>query len=624
MSLTVKKTTPKKLHSITHLAIRAILVAVIFVLLLGGFFCYMSYRMSVERSKNMVQNGVEDVYQSMNDNLKDFLTGWTSSFADNFKDADINNRESLEKSMDMMQGLADSGTDYELYVIGNDGKVYASLREQYIGIDLSKDEQTKYFLTDYNGNEECYLEPLRSSVVNADSNTKYIDCRMENGQGFVRYGIPEENYLSLIRGFLNGEAEHRRLGNTGHLMIVDLTGMIVNSYRGEHTEQMLSDGWPAYDIQAREEMDWERTTIFDEDVRVCVRSAGDCVIIGYIPQSEVSEAAWSSVLFELINLLIMASLLILLMIIFFRKRVIRTMRKVVGSLGKITEGDLSEQVSVYDSAELGTLSDGINQTVDALKDMIAREAARIDEELAFAKQIQMSAMPKHLPEGKGFLVQAGMRTAKEVGGDFYNVFMTGDNTLVFLIADVSGKGIPAALFMMETKAIIEEQVAQGLTPGEVFTNTNKSLCMKNEAEMFVTAWIGFLDIKSGKLTMANAGHNPFVYIHGEDMIFEERKPGFILGMLDDFIYEEEEMQLSPGDVIYLYTDGVTEARGETGLYGEERMLEVLKNTFIRQESDLPTALCDAVNRDVDTYTDGDEQTDDITMVCVQYTGNIHV
>ena len=95
-------------------------------------------------------------------------------------------------------------------------------------------------------------------------------------------------------------------------------------------------------------------------------------------------------------------------------------------------------------------------------------------------------------------------------------------------------------------------------------------------------------------------------------------------MLDDFIYEEEEMQLSPGDVIYLYTDGVTEARGETGLYGEERMLEVLKNTFIRQESDFPTALCDAVNRDVDTYTDGDEQTDDITMVCVQYTGNIHV
>ncbi len=537
--------------------------------------------MSVERSKKTVQNGVEDVYLSMGDNVKEFLIGWTSAFTENFDDADINNRESLEKSLDLIRGLADSGVDYELYVIGNEGKVYASLNEKYVGIDLSKDEQTKFFLTDYNGNEECYMEPLRPSVVNAENKTKYVDCRMKNGQGFIRFGIPEERYITTMRGFLQSEAEYRRLGNTGHLMIVDSIGMIVDSYRGEHTEQKLSDGWPTYDIQAREEMEWEKATIFDEDVHVCVRSAGDCVIIGYIPQSEVSEAAWSSVISLLVNLLVMAALLILLLVVFFRKR------------------------------------------------MIEREAARIDEELAFAKQIQMSAMPKHLPKGEGFLVHADMRTAKEVGGDFYNAFMISGDTLVFLIADVSGKGIPAALFMMEAKAIIEEQVAQGLTPEEVFTNTNDTLCKKNEAGMFVTAWIGFLDVKTGKLTIANAGHNPFAYIHDNKVIFEERKHGLILGMMEDYSYTEEELQLSPGDIIYLYTDGVTEARGDSELYGEERMLRVLEETIaIKKETHsdthaLPNALCDAVNRDVDGFTSGDEQTDDITMVCVEYTGRVY-
>ena len=580
----MEKRKTKKLQSIPHFSIRAILVAVVFVMLLGLLFCFMSYRTSVDRSEKTVKIGVDDVYTSMETQLHMYFGGLAWSYANRFQDIDRTDPDAWQNMMDTIRE-EDAAWDlnYEMYIIDDKGIILASFDREAVGKDVSGEKQVTDFRNheerlradekkDWKNEDYGFFEEPRPSLLNPEDTRVYIDYPLESGNGFLRLGVSAEKYNQAVQSSLYGEVTYRSLGNTGHMLVADRSGTVISSFMEEYNTKPLQEIWPDCDTQGTVDIEWEKAVLAGEDVRISVRVFEGCRVLGYMLQSEVSEAAWSSVLALLVNLLVMAALLILILVVFFRKR------------------------------------------------LIEQEAARIDEELAFAKRIQMSAMPKHLPEGEAFLVHADMRTAKEVGGDFYNVFMTGE-TLVFLIADVSGKGIPAALFMMEAKAIIEEQVAQGLTPGEVFTNTNMSLCMKNEAEMFLTAWIGFLDIKSGKLTIANAGHNPFVYIHGEDVNLAERKSGLILGMMDDFIYEEEEMQLSPGDIIYLYTDGVTEARGESELYGEERMLEVLKNTHTREGSDLPTALCGAVNRDVDEYTAGDEQTDDITMVCVQYTGH---
>lgn len=623
----------KKLHSITRLAVRAILAAVVFVLLLGLFFCYISYKKSVDRSKENVQNDVDDIVRFVDDEVQEFIAAWAMSFADGFQDVDLSDSKAREEKMKELSGLADADEAYELYVIDMQGMILASIQDGYTGMDLSQETETKEALAYlfFDSSATHILEGVRLSLTGSEALIAYVDYKIKGKDAFIRWGIPEERYLDLIRGFVENQAAYRRLGNTGQLLIVDSSGTILDSYEGKRNNQSLAEGWPEYDVKSGKDIEWEEAKIYGEDVRVIVRSIGECRIIGYMPVAEIRSDAMNSVLYEMINLTVMSASLIILMILFFRKRMVRTIRRVVGGLVKITSGDLFVRIEEHDSTELATLSDGINQTVDALKEMIDKEAARIDEELAFAKKIQLSALPSDLPKRDSFSVFASIRTAKEVGGDFYNVFMVSEETLVFLIADVSGKGIPAALFMMEAKTIIEEQARQGKSPGEVFTNTNNKLCSDNEAGMFVTAWIGFLNIRTGRLTMANAGHNPFVFIHDDEASYHQYDPGLVLGMIDDFEYAEEEMQLVSGDMIYLYTDGVTEAeKSDRKLYGEERLLEALGKCLSEKEDsateeDRPTRLCEAVGRSVYEYSmsDGGEimQTDDITMVCLEYKGD---
>ncbi len=190
--------------------------------------------------------------------------------------------------------------------------------------------------------------------------------------------------------------------------------------------------------------------------------------------------------------------------------VISGIYKINKSLAKITDGDLEEVVDVCTNPEFTSLSQGINTTVDALKKAIKEAESRIDSELDFARAIQHSAMPANdsLKISKNTAdISGGMFTAKEVGGDFYDFFMIDEDHLGFVIADVSGKGIPAALFMMVSKTIIKHFALTGITPAEVLYKTNNSLCENNEKNMFVTAIVGSLDLNTGEIVYANAGHN---------------------------------------------------------------------------------------------------------------------
>ena len=333
-------------------------------------------------------------------------------------------------------------------------------------------------------------------------------------------------------------------------------------------------------------------------------------------------------IFTLIIEVVVFSVLFFTMHLLIKRTVVRKLDSVNNSLGEITQGNLDVKVEVRDSYEFDMLSTDINATVDRLKEYIAEAAARIDADLAVAKAIQSSALPTvfpPFPERKEFELYASMNAAKEVGGDFYDFYMLNNDTLGFLIADVSGKSIPGAMFMMTAKTVIKSLAESGLPPAEVFTLANEKLCEGNEAEMFVTAWLGYLDLKTGVVHVANAGHNPPVLIRDGKADYVILKPSLMLAGMDGVRYKEQTVQLQKGDILYLYTDGVTEAMNTAEeLYGEDRLQSLLSfgENYPEPSADngIVEPVCSMVSEDLAKYTAGAEQSDDITMLCIRYLG----
>ena len=263
----------------------------------------------------------------------------------------------------------------------------------------------------------------------------------------------------------------------------------------------------------------------------------------------------------------------------------------------------------------------MNATVATLKRYIKEAEERIDQELEFARQIQHSALPSVFPpypERMDFDLYASMDAAREVGGDFYDFYFAGEDQLAFIIADVSGKGIPAAMFMMTAKTTIADLAESGLPVDEVLTLTNERLCKANEAGMFVTAWMGILNLKTGLLRFSDAGHNPPLLRCGSgDFEYFRTRADLVLAGMEGVRYHVGEVRLSPGDVIFLYTDGVTEATNAAEeLYGENRLNSIL-NACGGEEVD---CLCRRVKADVDAFVGDAPQYDDITMLALKYKG----
>ena len=250
---------------------------------------------------------------------------------------------------------------------------------------------------------------------------------------------------------------------------------------------------------------------------------------------------------------------------------------------------------------------------------ITAEKERIGAELNVATQIQADMLPRifpAFPERKEFDIYATMNPAKEVGGDFYDFFLIDEDHLAVVIADVSGKGVPAALFMVIAKTLIKNHAQNRETPGSVFTQTNAQLCEGNDAGLFVTAWMGVLEISTGQFVYVNAGHNPPLLKHaGGGYEWLKSRPGFVLAGMEGIRYRENSLQMEPGDCLYLYTDGVTEATNEKQeLFGEIRLQTVLNET-----PDLPVdRLLQKVKQSIDAFAGEAEQFDDITMLGLEY------
>ena len=282
------------------------------------------------------------------------------------------------------------------------------------------------------------------------------------------------------------------------------------------------------------------------------------------------------------------------------------------------------QLNIHTGDEIQALYEAVKKMEIDIDQFIAHisaitaEKERIGAELNVATQIQADMLPRifpAFPERPEFDIYASMTPAKEVGGDFYDFFLMDDDHLALVIADVSGKGVPAALFMVIAKTLLKNAAQTGLSPRAVLEKVNDQLCENNEAEMFVTVWLGVYEISTGKLTAANAGHEyPAVQrADGAFALYKDRH-GFVLAGMENARYREYELELGLGDTLFVYTDGVAEATdGANTLYGTDRMLDALN----RSRDRTPEELLRDMKADIDRFVGGAPQFDDITMLAIQ-------
>lgn len=249
------------------------------------------------------------------------------------------------------------------------------------------------------------------------------------------------------------------------------------------------------------------------------------------------------------------------------------------------------------------------------------EKERIETEFNIANRIQTGMIKTNFNEftkNKPFEIYGFMKPAKEVGGDFYDYFDIDDENIAFVIGDVSGKGVPATLFMVKTMYLIKNHSKFDSTPEKIFENVNNITCSRNDEDLFVTSWFGKLNFNSGKLSFVNAGHNPpLIRQNNGDFEYLTCQPNFVLGEIEDIQYNEYELNLNPGDMIFLYTDGITEANDDyNGFYGENR----LKTTINNVKDKKLEKIVETVKKDIYQFCNDDEQFDDMTMLIIKYNG----
>ena len=303
----------------------------------------------------------------------------------------------------------------------------------------------------------------------------------------------------------------------------------------------------------------------------------------------------------------------------------------VGNVSDDERKKMLEDCSVYakDSTEVGKLARSYISMIEDLETYIENlqsimsEKERINAELQLASDIQAHMLPcifPPFPGRKEFDLYALMHPAKEVGGDFYDFFLVNEDKLAVIVADVSGKGVPAALFMVIAKTLIKNYTQMDMEPSEVFTTVNHLLCDGNDAGLFVTAWMGVLEIETGKLTYVNAGHNPpLIKRAGGNFEYLRERTGFVLAGMDGIKYRQNTFDLHPGDRVFLYTDGVTESTNEhEELYGEERLQHFLNN----HETGNTEEILDALRKDLRDFSNEAPQFDDITMLLLDYKGKV--
>ena len=521
-----------------------------------------------------------------------------------------------------LQALVQEFDIIEINVVDETGWIINSTEEDVINnYDMNSKEQSKEFV-DTLQNQDSFVQKYSPRGKDESVWRKYAAVNLSDG-GFIQVGYDAAQFHEMLNEFVVDITKNRHVGTGGFVAVCDdqLNLVIDNEYTGLHISSI--------GIEPPEEMAAGRTAtalyyadIVDGKTDLSARYMyvfkfveGYCIIAA-MPEAEAMFMRDASLYTSIFMQVLIFAALFVFIYILIKRVIINNLKKINDTLAQITQGDLNATVDVRSNEEFASLSDDINSTVSTLKRYIAEAAARIDKELEYAKQIQLSALPTNFPDGDDYSIYAQMIAAKEVGGDFYDFYKLSDTTVAFLAADVSGKGIPAAMFMMTAKTIIKDLAERGLAVNEIFTQANEKLCENNESGMFVTAWMGILNLTTGEIKFANAGHNPPL-LKRADGSFEylKTRAGFVLAGMEGVRYRVGEIILNPGDRLFLYTDGVPEATNtENKLYGEERLLDFMNHNSTVEA----TALLPALKANIDEFVGDAPQFDDITMLMLDY------
>ena len=446
---------------------------------------------------------------------------------------------------------------------------------------------------------------------------KYAAVRFPDRSGYIEVGWSEERFLRFLRQRAYGYTRSWHIDERGYIVFVDGDGVITS-----HSDMSLAGKTlletTGLDPATVPTGTLFRTTIAGEDVFCYAGPVRNYLAVLTDPVADAFASRDRFMpLIAVVQLAVFAALFAFISLM-LRKRVAGSVRSIGDSLRHIAGGDLAGRADVRTCLEFSELSDNINATVDALRAASDERMRRIESDLELGRTIQRAALPSDFPSDDCFRLAASMEAAREVGGDFYDFFPLGETLRAFLVADVSGKGITGALYMMNAKTLIKDALLADHDPAVALSRANAELCRNNAAEMFITAWVGVLDLETGRVAFANAGHNPPLRLHGGSAPeWLRERSGCPLGCFEDVAYKPRETSLAPGDALFLYTDGVTEAMDVSGsLFGEER----LAATLVAADSHEPRALDVAVHAAVATFADGAPRADDLTILAVEYLG----
>ncbi len=507
----------------------------------------------------------------------------------------------------------------DVIIFNKEGDVIEASNKAYIGRS-ARDIRGLTLLADLieAKDEEMLREFSIPLVKTADGSLRKFAGIMYEEDKVVVISFSKQRYDTDLDHAMELAIKNHRVGEWGSLMVVNEDGTIVSDkygLDGRNVEDLgLKTVEPDLQNYGRYEIDIEGEPYYYTLINV-----DNYKIYAFYQKAEADFGKNQSTLMNTFMQTMVFGLLFVCIYYITKRLIVNNIDKVNASLDRITEGDLETVVDVKNNMEFISLSAGINSTVDSLKHFIKEANERIDSELKYAKEIQFSSLQTEFPafpDHDEFDLYAIMDPAKVVGGDFYDFYMIDDQSLIFLVADVSGKSIPASLFMMRAKTMIRNYVETQISLGEVLTKANSRLCEGNDAGMFVTTWIGDLDLKTGELRYANAGHN-LPLLKRKDGEFEYLKipAGFVLAGMDGIKYKEQSLTIEPGDELFVYSDGVVEATNVNNeLYGDDRLKDCL-NTHTNESAQ---QLCESVLEDVNKFYEGAEQFDDITELSLKF------
>ena len=345
----------------------------------------------------------------------------------------------------------------------------------------------------------------------------------------------------------------------------------------------------------------------------------------------LNTVRYSYILSVFLVLVVLTIMMIVSEVLYLNKLILNPVKSITAEASRFAKEGVNPGSKLTDGIknkdEIGLLAESIDTMEDKIHDYvehltkITAEKEKISTELSLAARIQNHALPdseSSFKDRTDFTIAADMTPAKDIGGDFFDFFLIDDDHLYLTIADVSGKGIPAALMMMSSKSILAHNAFKSTSPAEILQISNNEICERNEDGMFVTAWVGILELSTGKLVFANAGHeHPIFKLKGKDYDVIDYKHGLVLGAIRDITHEDHEVVLKPGSQLFLYTDGVPEATdAKMEMFGMDRLVKTLN----AHKDDAPEQVLKNVRSAVDAFVKEAEQFDDLTMLCIDFYG----